>query len=77
VPSNSRSEEPSSHLQEVLDNYQVSFFSDTISGLQRAIEGLSQLAGIEGLDAVASKLQEAAEICESMMIPIPQERHDG
>jgi hypothetical protein len=47
-----------------LETDQISFFSDTISGLRTTIEGLSQLAGLEGLDGVAAKLQEAVEECE-------------
>lgn len=51
-----------SHLE--LETEQISFFSDTISGLRQTISGLAQLAGIEGLDVVAEKLQEAVEECE-------------
>lgn len=47
-----------------IEEHQIAFFSDTIAGLRQTIEGLAQLAGLEGLDAVSLKLQEAVEECE-------------
>jgi len=47
-----------------LEHEQIILFSDTISGIKKTIEGLAQLAGLEGLDSVAEKLQEAVEECE-------------
>jgi len=50
-----------------LEQEQIAFFSDTITGLRQTISGLAQLAGIEGLDSVAEKLEEAAEECDRLL----------
>jgi hypothetical protein len=52
-----------------LEAHEVMFFSDTITALAQVIQGLSQLAGIEGLDVVSGKLQEAADACELTILP--------
>ncbi len=50
-----------------LEEEQIILFSDTISGIKKTIEGLAQLAGLEGLDSVAEKLQEAVEECDNLL----------
>lgn len=60
-----------------LESVQVSFFSDTIAGIRKTIEGLAQLAGLEGLDSVASKLEEAVEECEKLLVEDPDVRATG
>lgn len=50
-----------------LEDTQIAFFSDTIAGIKQTILGLSQLAGLEGLDSVASKLDEAVEECDRLL----------
>lgn len=50
-------------------------FPDVLHGMQKVLEGLSELAGLDGFDTIVEKIDAAAEECEFILTQLL--RSDG